>query len=97
MVCLDPPEVAYTVSSTVDTNQDGLELLTYQEEVIYSCVSGYEPTGGGDNRRMCMHDGGFNGTDLICELECEYTYFLKRSLNWLGTVYLSAWDPDADK
>ena len=73
MVCLDPPEVAYTVSSTVDTNQDGLELLTYQEEVIYSCVSGYEPTGGGDNRRMCMHDGGFNGTDLICKLECKYT------------------------
>lgn len=66
--CPRAPEIANAVAHITDTNNDGLDNVSYKERVGYTCEDGFIQIGGSTSRR-CMEDGKFDGVDIKCQGE----------------------------
>ena len=64
--CPAYPVLPRTTVVPIDTLEDGVDVVSFGERVLYSCHHGYREVKG-SSVRMCQEDGTYSGQDLICE------------------------------
>ncbi|XP_023931706.1 CUB and sushi domain-containing protein 2-like [Lingula anatina] len=60
-----PPRIPGTNVTFIDSNNDGLDIVTYGESILFTCQPGYNMAGG-DVIKTCLGNGTFSGIDLQC-------------------------------